>query len=312
MFSYTYLSKQPNSFRNLTGISVKEFAQLFEQFEPLWEQGEQERLAHPNRKRAIGGGRPYGLDLRSLVVMTLVWMHLYLTMETVGLLFGVHKSAISRNTARVLKILRQLGENSLWWSEPPTKHMQGRSLNQALADFPDLLSILDVTEITIQRPQDPVQSQAHFSGKKKAFTRKFGLIVNEQGQIRGATGSRPGLTHDLTLFRQSGLLAQLPIQTTKVADKGFEGLERDLPDHSVAIPHKAHYKHPLGDAEKWANRDIAVQRIVVENTICELKHFKVLSDRFRSGWERLDAAFFSLVGLIIQRIAHRLVPASLS
>lgn len=309
MLSYTYLSKRPSSFRNLTGISVKEFQELFAQFEPLWEKSEQQRLERPNRKRAIGGGHPYRLDVRSQVVMTLVWMHLYVTMDTVGVLFGVHKSAISRNTSRVLQILRKLGEDSLWWQEPPQRG-QGRNLEETLAEFPDLLSILDVTEITIQRPQDPEQSQAHFSGKKKAFTRKFGLIVNEQGQIRGATRSRGGRTHDLTLFRQSGLLAQLPLQTTKVADKGFEGLDRDLPDHSVAIPHKSHKGHPMGEAEKWANRDIAVQRIVVENTICELKHFKVLADRFRSGWERLDAAFFALVGVMIQRIARRLASAS--
>ncbi len=309
MLSYIYLSKRPSSFRNLTGISVKEFEQLYAQFAPLWEQSEQKRLMRSNRKRAVGGGRRYRLDLRTQVVMTLVWMHLYLTMETVGFLFGVHKSAISRNTSRVLKILRQLGEKSLWWTEPPQRS-QGRNLAEALAEFPDLLSILDVTEITVQRPKDPEQSKAHFSGKKKTFTRKFGLIVNEQGQIRGATRSQPGLTHDLTLLRQSGLLTQLPLQTTKVADKGFEGLDHDLPDHSVAIPHKSRRNHPIDAAEKWANRDIAAQRIVVENTICELKHFKVLADRFRSGWERLEAAFFALVAIINPRIACRLAAAA--
>jgi transposase len=243
--------------------------------------------------------------LRTQLVMTFLWLHLYLTTETLGVLFGVHKSAISRNSRRILAVLRRLGEQRLWWSEPPGR-FEGRSLPEALEAFPDLLSVLDVTETHIERPQDPDQQSAHYSGKKKAFTRKTGLIVNEQGQIRGVSCSRPGHVHDLTAFRQSGLLACLPVATTVVADMAFEGLDHDLPAHSLAIPHKPHYKHPLEEAEKWANRDIARQRIVVENTICELKHFKVLVDRFRHAWERLDDAFRAVVALVNPRIERRL------
>jgi hypothetical protein len=309
MLSYTTLSKQRHSFRALTGISLQEFDQLFKQFEPLWEQSEQKRLDRPNRQRIVGAGHPYRLDLRSQVVMTLVWLHTYLTMETLGILFGVHKSAISRNTRRVLKILRQLGEDSLWWTEPPSRS-QGRTLVEALAEFPDLLSIIDVTEISVERPQDSEQGKAHYSGKKKAFTRKFGLIVNEHGQIRGATHSYPGHTHDLTLMRQSGVLSLLPKEATLVFDKAFEGIDRDLPEYSVAVPHKTHYKHPIEEAEKWANRDISTQRIVVENSICELKHFKVLAERFRACWERLEAAFYAVIALINPRIQRRLAAAA--
>ena len=308
MIRYNTLSKQPRSFRTLTGISMQEFQQLFHEFEPLWEQSEQKRLDRADRKRTVGGGHPYRLDLRSQVVMTLVWLHLYLTMDTLGALFGVHKSAISRNTRRVVKILRQLGEDSLWWTEPPTRS-QGRNLAEALAEFPDLLSVIDVTEINIQRPQDLEQGKLHYSGKKKTFTRKFGLIVNEHGQIRGATHSYPGHVHDLILICQSNLLPFLPQEATVVLDKGFEGIHRDLPDHSVAVPHKTHYKHPLDEAQKWANRDLSAQRIVVENSICELKHFKILADRFRARRDRIDDAFFAVIALINPRIQHRLAIA---
>jgi DDE superfamily endonuclease/Helix-turn-helix of DDE superfamily endonuclease len=307
MLSYTRLSKQPSSFHNLSGISLAEFDDLFHRFVPIWEKNEVERLDRPDRKRAIGGGRNYELELHDLLLMTLIWLHLYLTVETLGIFFDVHKSSVSRGTRRVLKVLRQLGEDSLWFSEQPIAS-QRRNLEQALADFPDLLSILDVTETPIQRPHNAAQQKAHYSGKKKSFTRKTGLIVNEQGQIRGLTASYSGCMHDLTLFRTSGLLPSLPIQTVKVGDKGFEGLDKDLPDHSIAIPHKTHYKHPLEEAEKWANRDVAAQRIVVENTLCELKHFKVLVDRFRQGWSLLDDVFRAIVALINPRIARRALP----
>jgi hypothetical protein len=307
MLSYTRLSKQPSSLRNLSGISISEFDDLFRRFVPVWNENEVKRLDRKDRKRVIGGGRKYELELHDLLLMTLIWLHLYLTVETLGILFDVHKSSVSRDTRRVLRALRQLGEDSLWFSERPTP-TQRRNLKQALADFPDLLSILDVTEINIQRPHNAAQRKAHYSGKKKTFTRKTGLIVNEQGQIRGLTASYPGCMHDLTIFRSSGLLPTLPLQTVKVGDKGFEGLDKDLPNHSIAIPHKTHYKHPLEEAEKWANRDVAAQRIVVENTICELKHFKVLVDRFRQAWHLLEDAFCAIVALINPRIASRALP----
>jgi hypothetical protein len=309
MLSYAYLSRRASSFRNLAGISLKEFNELFQRFEPLWEQAEAERLNRPNRRRAVGAGRKYGLDLRSQVLMTLLWLHLYLNMDTLGFLFGVHKSAISRNSRRVLKVLRQLGEDTLWWSEPPGKY-QGRTLAEALQTFPDLLTVLDVMETPVERPKDPQQQKKHYSGKKKAHTRKTGVIVNEQGQLRGITLSRPGRIHDLTVFRESGLLSRLPLPSVKVADKAFDGLDKDLPEHRLVTPHKARRNHVLDEAEKWANRDVSRQRIVVENAICELKHFKVLVDRFRQATERLDDAIRAVIALVNPRIERRLAVAS--
>ncbi len=308
MLSYLYLSRRPSSFRNLAGISLKEFDELFQRFEPLWEEAEAGRLNRPDRCRVIGGGHKYKLDLHSQLLMVLLWLHLYLNMDTLGFFFGVHKSAISRNSRRVLKVLRQLGEDTLWWSEPPGKY-QGRTLAEALQDFPDLLTVLDVMETPVERPQDPAQQKLHFSGKKKAHTRKTGVLVNEHGRLRGITLSRPGRSHDLTVFRESGLLPCLPLQTVKVADKAFGGLNHDLPEHRLVTPHKARRNHPLDDAEKWANRDVSSQRIVVENTICELKHFKVLVDRFRQTSERLDDAIRAVIALVNPRIDRRLAAA---
>lgn len=310
MLSYAYLSRRPSSFRNLAGISVKEFDELFQRFAPMWEQAEAERLNRRDRRRAMGGGRKYGLDLRSQLLMVLLWLHLYLNMDTLGFLFGVHKSAISRNSRRVLKVLRQLGENTLWWSEPPGKY-QGRTLAEASETFPDLLTVLDVMETPVERPRDPARQKLLFSGKKKAHTRKTGVLVNEHGYLRGITLSRPGRSHDLTVFRESGLLPCLPLQSVKVADKAFDGLDKDLPEHRLVTPHKARRNHALDEAEKWANRDVASQRIVVENTICELKHFKVLVDRFRQTSERLDDVIRAVIALVNPRIERRLaaVPA---
>ena len=54
MLNYALLARQPSSFRNLTGISLAEFEELFQQFEPLWIQAEIQRLDRPNRQRGQG------------------------------------------------------------------------------------------------------------------------------------------------------------------------------------------------------------------------------------------------------------------
>ncbi len=308
MFRYEQLAKQPNSFRAFTGMSVAEFAELFARFEPVWQQQEQQRLQHRSRQRKIGGGRKYALDLKSQVVLTLVWIHVYLTTETLGILFGMSKSAVSRDTRRVVSVLRQVGQDSVWWQEPPAKN-EGKTLPQALAENPDLLAILDVMEVTVQRPHGSEPQNAHYSGKKKAHTRKVGIVVNEQGRIRGVTNSRPGRTHDLTVFRQSGILASVPEDTCMLGDKAFQGLQNDFPQHSVATPFKPGKKTPLTEAERWANRDLSRQRIMVENSIAELRHFKILAERFRHAVAWVTEVVFAIVAIINPRIAHRLATA---
>jgi hypothetical protein len=309
MFRYDQLAKQPSSFRALTGVSLAEFGELFTRFEPVWQELERQRLQQRSRQRNMGAGRKYVLDLKSQVVLTLVWIHLYLTTQTLGILFGLSKSAISRDTRRVVGALRQVGRDSVWWQEPPAKN-EGKRLPQALDENPDLLAILDVMEVTVQRPQASEPQKAHYSGKKRAHTRKVGLVVNEQGRIRGVTNSRPGRTQDLTVFRQSGILQAVPEDTCMIGDKAFQGLQTDWPHHSVGTPFKPGKKTPLTEAERWANRDLSRQRMMVENSIAELRHFKILAERFRHAVARVTEVVFAIVAVVNQRIAHRLATAA--
>ena len=53
------LSRQPEAFVRLTGLTVVKFSQLLADIEPLWEAAERKRLSKRERKRAIGAGTPY-------------------------------------------------------------------------------------------------------------------------------------------------------------------------------------------------------------------------------------------------------------
>jgi hypothetical protein len=309
MINYQDLSQKPKIFKNLTGVTVAEFQKLYQQTYPIWQQQEQERLSRPNRQRAIGGGRKYELKFREQLLMTLVWLRLYLNTEALGYFFGINKSTVSRNTRRVLAALRVVGEGTLGWPEPP-QHGQGKNVAQALAKYPDLFAIVDATEQAVRRSSDDETQRQHYSGKKKRHTRKTQLMVNEYGQIRQLSRSTPGSIHDLKHFRLSGAAGQIPKQTTVGGDAGYDGLGNDLLEHSVITSFKARRNHPLTEEQKLLNQEFSRLRIIVENTICQLKHFKVLAHQFRHAIELYDDAFRAVVAIVNPRISQRVALAS--
>ncbi len=305
MLTYKKIAKHPSAFRSFTGLSRSEFDQLFNRFLPVWQAAEQERLSQKKRQRQIGAGRKYNLALRSQLLMTLIWLHLYLNTATMGVLLNIHKSTVSRNTRRVLAVLRQLGENEVWWKEPPPNG-RGRTLKEAVEECPDLLLVVDVFEQRRYRPGQAADQHRFYSPKTKGFTNKIGLIVNEVGQIRGLTSARPGRCHDLTLIRESGLLPHLPLNTPIIGDKACDGIQHTLPEHSIATPHKARRNRRLTPGQRWANRDLSRQRMIVENTICELRRFKVLRHQFRHRFTLVDDVVKAVIALINPRISQRL------
>jgi len=73
--------------------------------------------------------------------------------------------------------------------------------------------------------------------------------------------------------------------------RALMGCRTTTPERSVGTPHKARRNHPLTADQKLANREFSSQRIIVENTLSHMKHFKVLSDRFRHTIGLYDDAF---------------------
>jgi hypothetical protein len=306
MITYANLSRNRQVFKSLSGVTVDEFHHLFDELEPMWAEAAEKRLARPDRQRAMGGGRKPELPLLEQLLLTLVWLRLYLTTEALGFLFGVHKSTVSRYTRALLPLLRQVGEGTLGWPEPPAR---GQNLTQACQAHPDLFALVDATEQPVQRPQDHEAQKAHYSGKKKRHTRKIQVIINEWGQVRDVSASSPGAVHDLEHFRQSGAAATIPKEVVAGGDAGYQGLHNELPDHSVLTPFKKSKHHPLCDEEKLLNQEFSALRITVENTICQFKHFHALADRFRHALDRLDDVFRAVLAIVNPRIQKRIAKA---
>jgi len=308
LLTFDRLRAKPTIFKAFTGVSVREFETLLTQSMPLWAEHEIKRLTRPNRRRAVGGGRKPTFGLRDQLLLTLVWLRLYLGTETLGFLFGIDKATVSRYTRAVLPVLRQVGEATLGWPEAP-KRGQGKNLNAARAAYPDLFAIVDATEQPVQRPQESEQQQQHYSGKKKRHTRKAQIIVNEHGVVREVSASVPGAVHDRKLFRQSGAAEAIPKETITGGDSGYQGIQDDLPDHSVITPFKKSKLHPLNDEQKLLNQEFARTRIIVENILAQFKNFKALAERFRHHLDRWDDVFRAVLAIINPRTLKRLAAA---
>ncbi len=309
MLRYYSLRRHARAFKDLTGISVAEFEELFDRFEPAWVAAEEKRLRRSSRQRAIGGGREYRLDNEDQLLMVLVWLRIYPTTATLGYLFDLSQPTASRNSQRVLNVLNEISKDEFEWPDPPKKY-KGRSLSALQQEYPDAFAIIDATEQPVERPKDREQEKLHYSGKRRRPTCKASIVVNEDGIIRGVTESAPGRTHDLTQIRQSGLLAHIPQAVTVIADAGYDGLYKDLPNHSLATSHKAQRNHPLEQAHKDMNRELSSVRIIVENVFCHLKHFKILYDCFRHDVTDVHSAAFAVVAAIVnQRTKRRLALA---
>ncbi len=269
----------------MTGVSVKEFDDLLARVRPHYEAMVAKRLYRPERRRGPGGGLKSRHDLTERLLMTLVWLKLYVTCEALGVMFEVDKSTASRFTRPILQILRDLGEDTLGWPEEaralaePTESQEGapKEVGEATstepvgdepteptdgpiededeaevelltpdrAPCPDHLAILDATEQRTERAADYATQRRYYSGKKRCHTIKTQIIVNERGRIRHVADSVPGATHDLTLLRESGVTTALPRGLTVAADTGYRGAQNDFPKHSVALPYSRKSKQTL-------------------------------------------------------------------
>ena len=127
----------------MSGLSLEKFDQLLEQLEPLWQEAQPKRLARPDRRRALGGGRNYALPLSDRLLLLLMYYRLYVSQESLGFWLDMDDSAVSRRIRQLEPLLAQvfrIPEHKIEMSEAEIEQL-----------FFELF--FDATEQPIQRPQ---------------------------------------------------------------------------------------------------------------------------------------------------------------
>lgn len=80
----------------------------------------------------------------------------------------------------------------------------------------------------------------------------------------------------------------------------------------MITPFKKSKHHPLTDEQKLLNQEFSRGRIIVENTLCQFKHFGVLAQRFRHKVDNYDDAFRSVLSIVNPRIQKRVTVAAMT
>jgi hypothetical protein len=121
--SYTLLSKKPKIFRThknrrflvpqiedlsaFTGLSIEEFNRLYPMIADRYGDYEKKRLSREGRKKDIGQGRKFKLDLIDRLLMLLVYYRLYITYTLTGFLFNLDQSNVYRNIKHLEPLVKE-------------------------------------------------------------------------------------------------------------------------------------------------------------------------------------------------------------
>ena len=263
---------------------------------------ENKRLSRrKNRKRSMGAGRPFKLDLRDRFVMLLVYYRLYITYTLAGFLFDLDQSNICRDIQKIERLVRQcIPIPQKIYSI--TKRL--KTPEEVERYFPGFMSFIDCTEQQIPRPVNKQRRKLYYSGKKKKHTVKTQLMVNNRGIIIHKTNHRKGRRHDYDIYKENHPL--IPKQVVNVVDLGYLGIEKDFPEQLSSLPDRKDRNHKLSKEQKEYNQEHAKKRIVIEHTICKVKKYRILADVFRNKLRKKYNKVSDIVsGLVNYRIMNQ-------
>jgi transposase len=311
MITWESLRQHPTAFRSFTGHTPEQFEALFAQFAPAHAQ---RCAASPTtkegkrRQRAFGGGCHPRHDLPTRLLMALIWLRIYPTFEVLGFLFSLNKTNVHAAVQDMLATLESLADFP--FERPAADRKKLRSLAAIMDAFPEVRLVIDAKEQRIQRPKSSKEDdrqRPYYSGKKKAHTLKSEIAVQPDGRIGAVSASVPGgAVHDLTLLRHTRLIERLdPGGEAAMVDKGYDGLHKEYPEHTIYRPFKARRNRPLTEAQKAYNRHLSGYRIVVEHTNAQLNQFQVLSQVYRHSRAGHTRVVRAVAFLVDQRIRQR-------
>jgi hypothetical protein len=302
MISCQKLFNKPNKLIKITGLTISQYQTLIKRLKPLWNQAEHDRLWRLDRKRSLGAGRKYRLNLlEDKLLVILLWYRTYPVLELLEWIFNLDATNIGRLLTKLSPLLEISSDPGLKSYLP--KINQNRKKVKTWEEFtklyPDIAEvIIDATEQKKQRPVNKRKQRNAYSGKKHTHTLKTQITVTQTGKILNVSHSYPGRIHDKGLLDKERTIHKLPRQTNKRLDKGYDGIDTDHPDSHVILPYKRRRNSPvLTRGQKQANGIRSRRRLEVEHVFCRLKKYRILADTYRSDETAYNQHFRNIAAL---------------
>lgn len=304
MLFYDRLSRKPRLFHSFTGLSVKQFDNIFKEIQSKYPKYEVKRLS-PSRKerrreRTVGAGRHFKLLVKDRVIMVLVYYRLYITYTLMEFLFGLDQSNVCRDIQKIERLIRSC------LPIPQKLYKVTRRLKtkeEVEQYFPGFMAFTDCTEQPIPRPKNRKRKSKFYSGKKKKHTVKNLYTANQKGLLIYKTKHRQrGRKHDYNVYKKNH--PELPKDVMAMYDLGFLGVEKDYPEQKSLLPIKKEKDHELTEAQKEYNKIHSAKRIVIEHAICRIKKYRIMNDIFRNKLRKYNRISDIVSGLVNYRIMN--------
>jgi hypothetical protein len=306
MLRYERLADKPHVFQQLTGLSLQAFADLlpaFEQAEAVEKQRQDGQRPTPRQRKHGAGRKPALRTPQDRLLFILFYFKIYPIQDVQAFFFGMSQAQAWEWVHRLTPLL-----NAALGYQMQLPEREPARMEQVLRQCASLEFLIDGTERPIQRPKDKERRRAHYSGKKKRFTRKNILISEQRSRkVRVLGRSREGKLHDKKAADEEGF--RFPKGSKLTGDSGFQGFE--APGASVRVPTKRPRKGLLTGRVKAENREIARERVTIEHSIGGVKVFHIVRDLYRNRREEYDDLVMETVcGLHNLRCDYRLSPAA--
>lgn len=297
MITERILRGNPALIKALTGLPADDFWQLIEELEAKFPEYERQRHERLDRQRAVGAGHPYAQSLVLRAAAVLTYMRLHIPQEVIALFFGTTQPYVSRDLRRLLPLIVQLiPAPEVWEIMDEEKELTEKEV-LGLAQLADGRALVDATEQPVYRSQDNEERKKYYSGKKKAFTLKTEFVTDGEHHILAVSEAVPGATHDKRLSDEIRTLEHLPDGCEVEADKGYQGLdkqvtlvvvrnpetveEQQVPRLHVKTPFKKPKGGELTEEQEEFNRLLGAVRVRVEHCIGWVKNWAIIATRFR-------------------------------
>jgi hypothetical protein len=128
-------------------------------------------------------------------------------------------------------------------------------------------------------------------------------MVNKKGKIlHKSKHHKKGRQHDYTVYKDEHPVT--PPNVKNYYDLGYVGIEKGFPDIKAVLPIKKKRNIELTKKEKRYNKRHRRQRVIIEHTICRIKKFNVMGNKYRNRLKRYDIMSDIVSGLVNYRIIH--------
>jgi len=119
------------------------------------------------------------------------------------------------------------------------------------------------------------------------------VIVDARSLQIIATAHGRGREHDFKLFKRSHCPCHAGLEL--LGDGGYQGVKKLI--ENSRTPHKRWRGRVLTIEQRLDNRELASERVVVENVIRRLKVFRVLKETYRHRRKRFGLRLNLIAGL---------------